>query len=91
MCIFCWRQNSYVTLLVCVSPRELKISNSTTKKLKLTSKDRLVMEDKIRATEIMQKTRIELVNGDISDEEVDASIRVSTSINIKMVDVAGGL
>lgn len=34
------------------------------------------MENKSHMTEIMQKTRIELENGDISDDEIDAAIRV---------------
>jgi hypothetical protein len=37
------------------------------------------MENKSHATEIMQKTRIELENGDISGQEIDDSIRVSYS------------
>ena len=34
------------------------------------------MENKSHATEIMQKTRLELENGDISDAEIDNAIRV---------------
>jgi hypothetical protein len=34
------------------------------------------MENKSHATEIMQKTRLELENGDISDSEIDDAIRV---------------
>jgi hypothetical protein len=41
-------------------------------------KDRLMMENKSHMIEIMQKTRIELENGDITDEEKDESIRVRT-------------
>ena len=36
-----------------------------------------MMENKSHATEIMQKTRLELENGDISDQEIDDAIRVS--------------
>lgn len=39
--------------------------------------DRLTMENKSHATEIMQKTRLELENGDITSEEIDSAIRVS--------------
>ena len=39
--------------------------------------DRLTMENKSHATEIMQKTRLELENGDITNEEIDSAIRVS--------------
>jgi hypothetical protein len=35
------------------------------------------MANKSHATEIMQKTRIELENGDISKKEQDEAIRVS--------------
>jgi hypothetical protein len=38
------------------------------------------MESKSHTTEVMQKTRIELENGDISTEEIDDSIRVRCSI-----------
>jgi hypothetical protein len=38
--------------------------------------DRPVMENKSHATEIMQKTRLELENGDIGDAEIDDAIRV---------------
>ena len=34
------------------------------------------MENKSHATEIIQKTRLELENGDITNEEIDAAIRV---------------
>lgn len=39
------------------------------------SEDRLAMLSKSHMTEVMQKTRIELENGDISMEELEASIR----------------
>jgi len=39
------------------------------------SGDRPMMENKSHATEIMQKTRLELENGDISDQEIDDAIR----------------
>jgi hypothetical protein len=39
--------------------------------------NRLKMENKSHMTEMMQKTRIELENGDISDEEKNEAIRVS--------------
>lgn len=35
-----------------------------------------MMENKSHMIEIMQKTRIELENGDITDEEKDEAIRV---------------
>jgi len=40
------------------------------------------MGNKSHATEIMQKTRLELENGDISDEEIERSIRVSLGIGM---------
>jgi hypothetical protein len=46
--------------------------------------DRLAMESKSHTTEIMQKTRIELENGDISSEEISESIRVSCSISFQV-------
>ena len=36
------------------------------------------MDNKSHATEIMQKTRLALENGDVSFEEIDSAIRVST-------------
>jgi hypothetical protein len=39
--------------------------------------NRLKLENKSHMTEMMQKTRIELENGDISDEEKNEAIRVS--------------
>ena len=38
---------------------------------------RLAMDNKSHATEIMQKTRLSLENGEISFNEVDSAIRVS--------------
>lgn len=38
---------------------------------------RLAMENKSHTTEVMQKTRIELENGDITNAEMDEAIRVS--------------
>ncbi len=43
--------------------------------------DRLPMENKSHATEIIQRTRLELENGDISKDEIDAAIRVSLQKN----------
>jgi hypothetical protein len=39
-----------------------------------------MMENKSHMIEIMQKTRIELENGDITDEEKDEAIRVRTTV-----------
>lgn len=53
--------------------------------------DRLAMESKSHTTEIMQKTRIELENGDISTEEIDESIRVRSLLDFRfrsVLDVA---
>ena len=46
-------------------------------KLSILHQDRLAMENKSHATEIMQKTRIALENGEVSKAEQDDSIRVS--------------
>lgn len=42
-----------------------------------TPQSRLKVENKSRLMEIMQQTRLQFENGDISFEEIDRSIRVS--------------
>ena len=42
------------------------------------------MENKSHTTEIHQKTRIELENGDVSFEEIDAAIRVSWIVALEI-------
>jgi hypothetical protein len=37
------------------------------------------MQNKSHMTEVQQKTRMELENGDVSEEELEESIRVSTT------------
>lgn len=46
--------------------------------------DRVLMKDKSHFTEIIQRTRIELENGDISQQELESSIRVRVVITVFM-------
>lgn len=43
-----------------------------------------MMENKSHTTEVMQKTRLELENGLISNEEIDSAIRVGSSRGRKL-------
>lgn len=54
------------------------------------SEDRLAMLNKSHMTEIMQRTRIELENGDISMEELDQSIRAFRLIPDRVECMLGG-
>jgi len=51
---------------------------------------RLAMENKSHMTEIMQKTRLELENGEISDQEIDDSIRAFRFHPDRLECMAGG-
>jgi hypothetical protein len=68
----------HYTLTSMVGSRRLKLEKETRENLEELTKDvspeRLALLNKSHFTEIVQKTRVELENGDISLEELDQSI-----------------
>lgn len=66
----------HFTITSMVGSRRIALEYDTIEKTEgNVSEDRLAMLNKSHFTEIVQKTRIELENGDISLEEIDDSIR----------------
>jgi len=63
----------HYTIASMVSSKRIEKENSDIEKTPVG--ERLTMENKSHATEIIQKTRLELENGDITNEEIDAAIR----------------